>query len=190
MKPTDEEIIRAILAGGAQREKMIYYLYDRAYSRMIYKIKKKLILTDEEVKDAYSDAIVKLDQQIRSGKFQGKCKLSTYFFRIFYNKGVDILRKRLPHTKITYLPEEQGAHVPDPAETILELLQAKDKIRMIGGYLDQIGEKCKKVLLMHAKGYTMEEIAMATGLQDAANATGKKHKCFKKLKDLLGGMTL
>ncbi|MDX2247089.1 MAG: sigma-70 family RNA polymerase sigma factor [Bacteroidia bacterium] len=182
---TDEVIIQAILAGGAQREKMIHYLYDDAYSGMTFKIQRKLLLTDEEVQDAYSDAIVKLDQQIRSGKFEGKSKLSTYFFRIFYNKGVDILRKRLPNTKITYLPEEQGAHVPDPTETILELLQADDNIRMVRGYLSQIGETCQKILIMFYNRYTMEEIAVETGLKNAESATSQKYKCFKKLSDIL-----
>ncbi|MCB0836676.1 MAG: sigma-70 family RNA polymerase sigma factor [Bacteroidetes bacterium] len=185
-KLTDQEIIQVIRAGGPEGEKCIDYLYNKAYIRMIHKIKRKLFLDDEDIKDAYTDAVVKLVEQIKKGKFRGDSKLSSYFYRIFYNKSVDVARKNSSN-QIEHLPIEEVVPTADPAKNILDLLEVSDDRRKVQMYLDKLSEKCKIILLYFAKGYNMEEIAEMAELKNAESATSQKYKCFKKLEQLIKG---
>ncbi|MEZ4772335.1 MAG: sigma-70 family RNA polymerase sigma factor [Bacteroidia bacterium] len=186
MRITDEEIIQAILTGGAKRERVINYLYDKAFIDMTHKIQTKLHLTEDEVRDAYSDATVKLVEQIIKGNFRGESKISTYFYRILYNKSVDKLRARPSHaTGIKTLPVEDFTHQPDPAKNILDMLEVDESRRSIRGFLQQIGATCQQILLDFYNGFSMEEIAGRTGLKNAESVTSQKYKCFKKLKEIM-----
>ena len=181
---TDQEIIQAIKEGGAKGEKYIEYLYSRAYIRMIHKVKRKLFLDEEDVRDGYADAIVKLVDQIKKEKFRGDSKLSSYFYRIFYNKCVDVARKRSSHT-FEYLPIDEVKQTEDPAKNILDMLEVSDDRRKVQMYLNKLSEKCRLILLHHASGYSMTEIAEKAGLKNAESATSQKFKCFKKLEQLI-----
>lgn len=179
-KPSDQEILEGILAGGASKEKYVNYLYDNAFPGLINKIKGKLHLSEEDIRDAYTDAVVKLVEQILKQKFRGEAKLSSYFYRIFYNKGVDILRKRSSHG-VEYLPVDETIPQADPAKNILDLLEVKDDVRKIQGLLQKLNPKCRQILLLFYEGYSMEEIAEKAELKNAESATSQKYKCFKKL---------
>ncbi|MEZ4828408.1 MAG: sigma-70 family RNA polymerase sigma factor [Bacteroidia bacterium] len=186
MKFTDKEIIEAILAGGAKRERVVNYLFDKALFDMTHKIQAKLHLNEEEIQDAYTDSVVKLVEQIIKGNFRGESKISTYFFRILYNKSVDKLRQRPSYNgTIKHLPVEDIAHHSDPSKNILDLLEVDESRRSVRGFLHQIGTTCQQILLDFYNGYTMEEIAARTGLKNAESATSQKYKCFKKLKEIM-----
>lgn len=176
---SDQEIIKAILAGGVQREHCIAYVYDK-HIRFVFKVKNQLRLPMEIVRDAYSDAVVSLSEQISDYKFRGDSKLSTYLYRIFYNRCVDQLRKE-KSKPLTILEE-----MPDLPETALSALQKiinRDKVEQIYSIMSKLGDRCKQILTDWAyHGYTMDEIAQRAGLKNAESAVSQKYKCFSKLK--------
>lgn len=63
---TDQEIISRINAGGKDFEDISMYLFHQ-YGGFLPKIKLKLNLSQEQVQDAYSDALVKLIRNLRDG---------------------------------------------------------------------------------------------------------------------------
>ena len=131
-------------------------------------------------------AAIFVEEQIKKSKFRGDSKLSSYFYRIFYNKSVDVARKNSSN-QIEHLPIEEVVPTADPAKNILDLLEVSDDRRKVQMYLDKLSEKCKIILLYFAKGYNMEEIAEMAELKNAESATSQKYKCFKKLEQLIKG---
>ncbi|MEM6806155.1 MAG: sigma-70 family RNA polymerase sigma factor [Bacteroidota bacterium] len=179
---TDSAIIEAILSGGLKRENAVKILFD-THLGFLFKIKRKFFLPEEDLQDAYVDAIIKLSTQISLGKFRGDSKLSTYLYSIFFNKCVDLSRKKQSHTLVL---EESILEREKSVENLLHLMEVKDEGMWIRKALDQMGASCKKVLMDWAYwGYSMEEIAQRNELKNAKTAKSLKYKCLKKLRSLL-----
>lgn len=179
---TDASIIEAIIIGGQRRENAIKFLFDH-HLGFLYKIKRKFFLPEEDLQDAYVDAVLKLSTQISLGKFRGESKLSTYLYSIFFNKCVDLSRKKQSHTIVV---EDAILEMAKSAENLLHLMEVKDEGIWIRKALGKMGDSCKKVLLDWAYwGYSMEEIAKRNELKNAKSAKSLKYKCLKKLRSLL-----
>jgi RNA polymerase sigma factor (sigma-70 family) len=61
----------------------------------------------------------------------------------------------------------------------------QEKRQVLDAALSKLGERCKKVLLMWAGGYSMEEIASALDLSSEAMARKTKYKCKNQLMEFL-----
>lgn len=164
------------------REQWITRLYEK-YFRFLYQGKSKHNITEEEAKDAYSDAVIAVSEQIAANKFRGDSKLSTYLYRIFYYKCVDIIRQRPTLRKVELQEAEEFELLEaDPLDQVIQ----EEQLAELETYLDKIGAKCKELLLDWGYwGYNMSEIAERMGFKDNKSAISQKHKCMQKLKTLL-----
>lgn len=179
---SDQEIIKGIIQGGPLREGWITRLYSK-YLPMIHGGRKKYKLSEEELKDAYADTIIAISEQIARGDFEGRSKLSTYLYRIFFNKCVDIIRKNATNRSETGY---ELSHVKSHEQNALHALVEKDEVEHLLGYFEQLGDRCKQILLDWGYwGYNMHEIAERMGFKNNKSVISQKHKCFEKLKELL-----
>lgn len=179
---TDPTLIADLRAGGAKREKAVTHLFDTNLG-FVYKVMKEKRLSQEEARDAYTDAVVVVCEQVAKGKFRGESKISTYLYRIFLFKAVDIIRKKATHS-VESVPEVPD--LADPAADALKKLGLQQQAFALIQLMDSLGGKCRQILLDWAyHGYSMEEIAQRAGLKDAASAATQKYKCFKRLQSLL-----
>jgi len=179
---TDEEIINSIRSGGKSYEKMSMYLFE-TYKGFISKVNQRLHLPQSDIEDAYADALVKLIRKLRDGSFQRKSKVSSYFYSIFSNVGVDVLRKNTSHKhKPTLELTEYDARV----NNLLHIMDAKDQADKVIKLMDNISASCKQILLDWGYyGFSMEEIAIRSELSGAESARSMKYKCLKKLKIII-----
>lgn len=179
---SEEKLIAAIIKGGALREEASNHLLN-TYISFIPKMVEKVGLSKEMLLDAYTDALMSLLEQISNDKFKAESKLSTYFYRIFYFKSIDLSRKNSTN-KIEY--QENLPERPISGLTALEKLETKDAIRDLHTYLDELGEPCKQILLDWGFwGYNMSEIATRVGLKSSKQAKNQKYKCLQKLRKLM-----
>jgi len=179
---SDSEIITKIKQGAHHYEEMANYLFE-AFQGFITTVNEKLHLPTWQIRDAYTDSIIKLLRQIRNGQFKGDSKLSTYFYSIFYNTAVDVSRKNTTNKNIntTELAEY------DLQETqLLDLAGIEEDARQLMMQMDSLGALCKKVLIEWGYyGYPMEEIALRNELSNADSARSIKYKCLKRLRENL-----
>lgn len=184
-KLSDQQLIDGILKGGSTRERCIAAIYD-ANIGFVYKLQQKQSLEEDEARMAYADAVVTLSEQIASQKFRGDSKISTYLYRIFFNKCVDVNRKKSSNRITT---TDEFPVLAEDSKNMQELLELGDEVKQLHGILDRIGEKCKQILIDWGyHGYTMDEIAERAGLKNAESAISQKYKCFTKLKKELKGL--
>lgn len=177
----DLEIIESLGGGGREKDKIAHYLFDQ-YKGYIPKVKEKLGMKQADIQDAYADAIIKLIRQLSDGSFEGKSKLSSYFYSIFYNTAVDALRK-MSTNKIKEFPLQE---FDQREKGLWDIIDSKEKASHVMMVMNQMGGSCKKILVDWAfYGFSMEEIAERSSLSNASSARSMKYKCIKKLRDLL-----
>jgi len=179
---SDQEILANVNKGGKAFEDISLYLFHQ-YKGFISTIQSKLHLPQEQMQDAYADALVKLLRHLKNGQFRGDSKISSYFYRIFYNTCVDVSRK---NTSNKNMPTQELFEY-DAKETDLRyLIDIKDEAQQVLKLIESLGDTCKRILIDWGYyGYQMDEIASRNNLSNAESARSMKYKCLKKLKDIL-----
>lgn len=179
---SESELISGIQAGGIQRERSTDLLL-RRHRNLISRGKKRYGLSDQVAEETYLDAIMSLCQQVEIGKFRGESKLSTYLHRIFENRCKNRLRD---DKKARYSWVEEMPDMPERAQTVLEELEQAEELEAAKLLLDQLGGKCKEILLLsELQGYSQQEIAEQLGLKSARVVATSRHRCLSKLKHLI-----
>ncbi|MEL6650549.1 MAG: sigma-70 family RNA polymerase sigma factor, partial [Bacteroidota bacterium] len=157
---SDADVIKGLEAGGASGERMSQYLFDQ-YRGLVIKGMNRYRLSEEDSLDVYSDTIIAIGQQVRAGRFRGDSKLSTYLFKIFYNRCLNKVRDN--KSRQLNLVEEMP-DVPTGAQSILQSLIQQEEVGRLLEVMDQLGQRCKEILLLREYyGYSMEEIAEKIG---------------------------
>lgn len=175
---SDEAIIKAIGAGGQQRQKAIAFIYrDKALKNQIVAFVKSHNGNHEDGVDVFHEGIIAFDKNIRGGNYKGEGKLKGYLYSTCRFIWLNKLKR---NKKIVYTEEEakldQVLH--ENPETLSLAEEQKDLLRQLLGQLDQ---KCGKILELWKLSYSMEEIAQQVGLRDGSIARRQKYNCYQKL---------
>ena len=179
---SDQKIIDNLTTGGKSRENAVDYVMKQFIS-YVPTVAKKTGLTREEALDMFTDAIIMLSDQVAKGEFKGESKLSSYFYKIFYFKSVDLFRKNTTN-KIDYRAELPD--LTDQEPLVAKSMETNEAIKELYKFMDQIGEPCKQILLDWGFwGYNMTEIAERVGLEGSKQAKDRKYKCLQKLRNLM-----
>ncbi|MGK0364760.1 MAG: RNA polymerase sigma factor (sigma-70 family) [Saprospiraceae bacterium] len=181
-KWTDEKLIGALSGRGLQKEQAIDYMM-KQYIQYVPTIARKLELDKTLLLDAFTDAIVAVSDQVALGKFKGDSQLSSYFYKIFYFKSVDLLKKQKTNV-VEY--RENLPEISNQETLTSEKMETNEKIKDLYKYLDRLGEPCKQILIDWGFwGYNMTEIAERTGLKGSLQAKDRKYQCLKKLRKMM-----
>jgi len=184
---TDErEIIDNILQNGPERKKGEEHLFHR-YAYFIQQAVYKYSLSREDAFDVYGDTIISAIEKIIEGSFQRRSSLKTWIYQIFHNKCVDLLRKRTTNKQSihrTVSISDLLAQFTDPSKTIIQELADKTDWDVLRQKLNQIGDSCRRLLLLWADGYSDKEIAATLEYKTADVVKTSRLRCLGKLKQL------
>lgn len=187
---TDENaIIRGIQSGGRERT-----VYERnLYAHFLYFVRQGMLkykLPEEDCASAYSDTIITVISAIASGTFEGRSSLKSYAFQIFMNKCVDLVRKETTKKNKVHQTSSLGSLVmelPDRARNAVQQLIIKNERSFIWQKLEEIGEKCKQMLLLFEDNYSDKEIAALMNYSSADVVKTSRLRCIEKLKEKIAG---
>lgn len=185
--PSDKVLIEAIRQGGQPREWATGKLLNQ-HIYFVKKLSKQFHQPEEQVLDAYTDALMVLLEHIIQGRFRGESLLSTYLYQILFNKCRDLLKKTSTNT--IELNDWTENWEKSSQSALVEFFE-KEEVATLHLYMDKIGSTCKQILLDWGYwGYSMEEIAQRASLGNADQAKKRKYKCLQKLKEIMGNTAL
>lgn len=180
----EQQLIDAIRQGGKPKREAVQQLF-LMHQGMMQTIKTKLNLSSESAKDMYADAVSSVIWNIEIKKFKGNSKLSTYFYRIFYNKSVDHLRHTTTNKNEAYFELEEDSNLV-ASENDSRQLETKLDVEKVKWEIQQLGKPCNSIIIDWAYwGYSMAEIAERNGLESADKVKKKKYNCLQKLRSVL-----
>ena len=182
---SEKEIIADLQAGGAHRKMAEKKLFEQFF----YLIKQgcyKYSLAEEDSFSAYSDTIISVIENIVTNKFQGLSSLKSYTCQIFFNKCVDAVRKTTTNKSKVYSTAaiDDFLHVlPDRAKSVIQHMIEKNEKSLLRQKLEEIGEKCKELLLLYEDGYSDKDIAKTMLYNSADVVKTSRLRCLEKLRD-------
>ncbi len=183
---SDAHIIQGLTQGDEMARQSIACLIRRFKSDAIAFLRNRGADTDD-AKRLFDTALSELWIKVSQGKYRDEGKLRTFLFAIC---------KYLWYAELGQTGQMQPAEdlesleVPELSfESELEkLMQTSELERLLDILFSKIGETCKKILLWHARGIRMEEIARMLPQYASAQAVmNKKSQCMKEIRDLLNG---
>lgn len=180
----DQKILFSIREGGSAKRKAAQHLFS-SHLGMMHTVKAKVNLSSDQIKDMYADAISTLIWNIDSNTFKGESKISSYLYRILFNKSVDFLRHITTNKNVAYLELSEDntfSKLEDPER----ILESSLDVESVKSEIKNMGAPCNNIIIDWAYwGYNMLEIAERNGLDNAEKAKKKKYNCMKKLQTLL-----
>ncbi len=184
-KPTDAELIAGIRAGGNQRRLCENQLYEK-YQYLIAEGTRKHRLDEDDCASAYSDAVLTVFEHINNGRFEGRSELKTYLYQIFTNKCVDAIRKKTTNRSSVHDAlslDDSLMQLPDAARSAVQDLIAQSDVENLHRHLNELGDKCRSMILNWGEGYSDDEIAQMMDYKSAAVAKTSRLRCLDKLRE-------
>lgn len=182
---SDDEIISGLKSGGSRRRLAENTLFEH-FSYFIPKGAAKYSIPEEDAVSIYSDTIISVIDNILSNKFEGRSSLKTYTYQIFFNKCVDVVRKRTTNkNKVhnTSVIDDFLMVLPDRTKNVIEQIIEKNQRSALRNKLEEIGEKCKQLLLLFEDGYSDKEIAEVMDYNSPEVVKTSRLRCLLKLKE-------
>ncbi|MCW3092825.1 MAG: sigma-70 family polymerase sigma factor [Ferruginibacter sp.] len=182
----DEELIKSLQQNNSLKRRAEEELFNR-HAYFIREGMNKYSLPEEEAFDAYSDTILQTIDNITKGLFEKRSSLKTYLFRIFYNKCVDLIRKKTTNKSSIHQTasiSDMLLLVADSAKTVIQQLIEKTDLDILKNKMKELGENCRKLLAMFADGYNDKEIAVFMEYKTADVVKTSRLRCLEKLRQL------
>lgn len=182
---SDQELIEQILAGGRVREAAIVHIHQSNLG-FVSKSQRVLGLTSEDALDVYTDAVLVVAERIQRGGFELKGKLSTFLYRIFWNKCIDQHRKKSIHeVKEDWETIFPGMRTEE--KDMLEQLIQLERFQQVMEQIQSLGDSCRQLIYLGKYlEYSPAELAEELGLANGKSASSRLHQCMGRLRKLLG----
>jgi RNA polymerase sigma-70 factor (ECF subfamily) len=182
----DWQIIGLLRQKGSDKRKGEESLFSE-YAYFIREGMRQHRLSEDESFDAYSDSVLAAIESISREQFQGHSSLKSYLYKIFHNKCVDLFRKNATNKSMvnrTASIDEELFRLSDKSRSILQVLIERADWKALKERLEQLGEDCRKMLLLWADSYSDKEIAVAMDYKTASVVKTSRLRCLTKLRQM------
>lgn len=178
---SDIDLIAAIREGGNKRLNAWKYLYQNWFNHVALLIIKSGGTKDDvsesisEISWSFEKAICKLDFRLE------KATLKTYFTTCVFNNWKKNKRK---NTRL-YFDEIEEHKLTNFVESVEANIVKRELTDLIDQTLSEIGERCKKILVLFMNNYSMNEISQELKFLNEQVAKNEKGKCQHKYEHYL-----
>ncbi|MCB0595685.1 MAG: RNA polymerase sigma factor [Lewinellaceae bacterium] len=177
---TDEEILAGITGTMESRNRALNYIfYQTEWMELTVNYVKLQWGTEQDGEDIFQETIILFDRNLRRGDFQGGSKLRTYFIGIAKRLWWKQLQNRHPREELS--PQHYDEVLPSVEAMVINEEKKSYLVKAMG----IIGERCKHILQLYQLNYSMEEIASAVPLSNAAMAKKEAYRCRLRLRQFL-----
>ncbi len=181
-EPDDSTLLYRI----AQRDQAAARLFIARHSDYIMKIAMLKLQNQAEAEDITQDVFTAVWRTAEKWR-EGDAKVTSWLYRITYNRCIDILRKRRPTQDISV-----AEHIADNADSAENLQEQADQYRLIRDALDKLNSKQKRAIeLIYFEDMKQQEAADLMDMSLAAfesqlrRARAQLHKYLAQNRDLL-----
>lgn len=177
----EKNLIRSIKLGN---DKALGEIYLTNRDVFVHWSRKYFDLQHDDILDVYQDAIIIFSKKImREESLDLSCSIQTFLFSI----GKNLLMKKGIKNRKVILEEEVGKIIPDIGDLgVVEKMELSEEQQRIFEAIDQLGEKCQKILkLFYYQRYTTESIKIEMGYNHEDVVRTQKLRCMKSLRKIM-----
>lgn len=178
----DQALIQAVKSGGSARQNAIRQIYDNRELKMkVIQFVKNHGGNEEDGRDMFHEGIIVLDRNIREEKFREETSLQGYLYSICRFLWMNQARKDAKVNLTDQNTPFEGEFSATPESAYFD----EERKKVLRGVLEQLGDRCQRILELWKLSYSMEEIAVEMGLANEGQARKAKYRCHMSLMELL-----
>ena len=169
-----------ILSIQKNDQSVLKQLYQTVYPKAKFYVLKNNG-NEEQAKDVFQEAFIACWKNVKENKVDFDSNLEAYLFTITKNKWMDYLRSAAykKTVNINGIIEISSYHEEEKVENGQDT-----EINLMRNALEQLGEPCRKLLLLYYfERLSMKQIAIQFGI-DNASAKNKKYRCMQALRTI------
>lgn len=185
--PTDDELVRSVLAGDRERFGELVERYQTRVVNYLYRIVRNL----DDAHDLAQEVFVRVYQAL--DRYDSQYRFSTWLFRVAQNAAIDVLRKRrVQIVPISRRADESGEPAPDldlPSgePSALSAMEGRERDSHVRTAIDSLPWEYRElILLRHYGELAYEEIAEVKGMP-LGTVKNKLFRARQMLKQNLAG---
>ena len=139
--------------------------------------------SDADAEDVFQEVIVAFIDLVQRDKFRGESSIKTFLFALNRNIWLNELKKRKrAAARETKYEREQSTEDPGVAHYI----GAREGRQQLMEVIGRLGSVCQQILLAYYyEGRSMKQILEQLKYENEQVVRNKKHKCMKKLDELI-----
>ncbi len=160
LDPTDEALVRSVLAGDRDRFELLVERYQKRLVNYLYRMVRNL----EEAHDLTQEVFVRVYQAL--DRYDSQYRFSTWLFRVAQNAAIDVIRKRRVRLVPLSRRPDEGSEatveldLPDDKPSALATLEGRERDATIRTAIDALPWEYRElILLRHYGELAYEEIA-------------------------------
>ncbi len=177
----DAELIRGLKADAASG-KVIEYLYRANFEALSIHIQQNQG-SRQDAEDIFQEVIVAFIELVQKDKFRGDSSIKTFLFSINKNMWLNELKRRNRSVVREQKFETAKDLVDADSNDYITAREARQQVIVV---MDKLGDVCKKLLLtFYYENQSMKEIVQTMSYENEQVLRNKKHKCLKRLEQLL-----
>ena len=181
-KLSDLEIIEHLKSGQTDAFKVFYHDFNKITGFI-----KQNNGGEEEARDIFHEALIILYEKIIGNEFVLESKLSTYLYSVCKNLWLMQLRKTKSVVVNSFDNEEYYSNlIDDSYMQNEETKEIEEKLEIVEGKLDDLGEPCLSILTMfYFRRMSYRLIANKLKYKTEKVVKNQKYRCIQKLKESL-----
>ena len=186
MEPSDEDLCRRI----AERDADAFELMVDRHQARAYRLASSILGNEADAHDVSQDAFIRLYES--AGRFDGRSRFSTWFYRILVNLCIDHQRKNRWWKRLSPLatpgiddPDERAFDPPSSEASPEDNVMLKQSISQLRPALAKLSPQQRAaVLLQTQEGFTSREIGEVLKCSEAT-ARVHVHRGIAQLRKLM-----
>jgi RNA polymerase sigma factor (sigma-70 family) len=137
----------------------------------------------EDAEDVFQEVVVAFIDLVQKNKFRGEATVKTFLFALNRNIWLNELKKRKT-SAVREMKFEQSKPEEEPG--IADYIGAREGRQELMNVLSGLGEVCQQILVAYYyQNLSMKEILETLHYESEQVVRNKKHKCMKKLEEML-----
>ncbi|OYW19045.1 MAG: hypothetical protein B7Z54_04760 [Sphingobacteriales bacterium 12-47-4] len=177
----DREILLSLQTGSRMNE-TIRVLYRDHFENLSWYIQNNGG-NRQDAEDIFQEVIVSFIDLVRKDRFRGESSIKTFLFSVNRNLWLNEWKKR--DRAMIREQKYEAAGTKEEVDISHQIAEKEERDRLIN-LVDQLGDTCKKILLLfYYEGRSMKEIWEELDYESEQVVRNKKHKCMKKLEELI-----
>lgn len=152
------------------------------YRNMVYTLSLRILKNREEAEEVAQDVFINVYHSLHL--FQKRSKLSTWIYRIAYNRSINYLKSQKKN-RATMNIDDAGSYLEEDHTGVLEKIGKKESSTLVQKALLKLPETEQIIVtLYYYEELSTREISEITGIS-TQNVKIKLHRSRKKLYDVL-----
>lgn len=177
----DSELVANIRA-GKRMDESIKAIYRENFASLSWYILNNTG-SQQDAEDIFQEVVISFIDLVKKDKFRGESSVKTFLFSLNRHLWLNELKRKGRALAREEKYEKGQERVATDAG---ESLAAREDKQKVYNLLEQLGENCKKILLLfYYENMPMKEILEQTDYDSEQVVRNKKYKCLKQLEQLI-----